>query len=233
MSLDSSSSRDIGSKSDPALDMKIQSLFSRETPTLQREQSTRSSCSSSSAYQDELRLRSLAAQHKGWAQTLPCDAPLRVHSTSEEADWHQRRPMQRAPTLLVASPPGAVLETVELNAAAANPLYLWKRSDVTGSVLSTVADTGRLSLGQQTRLLVRCKVYMWLVVTLCALLYVVTGIQFWATTWLIVQKRVNENYVRLVFSITAATCPTAGVFLGRNGWRSGGVEEWRGGGVNG
>jgi len=64
--------------------------------------------------------------------------------------------------------------------------------------------------------LVRNKTYMFIVISLTALYFVVTGIQYWATDYLETELHGNSTTVRLQFLFTSATAPVAGVIFG--GW---------------
>jgi len=62
--------------------------------------------------------------------------------------------------------------------------------------------------------LVMNPLYVWTVFSLCALYFVVTGIQFWTTEFLIAIYEVPRHVVVGAFAGTAATAPTLGVVLG-------------------
>eukprot|EP00743_Colponemidia_sp_Colp-15_P000739 GILK01000818.1.p1 GENE.GILK01000818.1~~GILK01000818.1.p1 ORF type:complete len:578 (+),score=69.61 GILK01000818.1:89-1822(+) len=74
----------------------------------------------------------------------------------------------------------------------------------------------RMTVMRQLKIIAKCKVYIWTVVALCALFFVVTGIQFWITEFLTTYLKTDKNVVLGAFAIVCATGPTAGVFFG--GW---------------
>lgn len=116
---------------------------------------------------------------------------------------------------MAPSPAGAVLESLEMAAGFDNPLVLRRILTVKHDLeAQPPLEKRRKTAREQIRLLFQSQVYIWTVFTLCALLYVVTGIQYWSTKYFIVEKQAEESYVRIVFSATAATAPTTGVFLG-------------------
>eukprot|EP00916_Digyalum_oweni_P015174 GHVL01024780.1.p1 GENE.GHVL01024780.1~~GHVL01024780.1.p1 ORF type:complete len:653 (+),score=139.80 GHVL01024780.1:28-1986(+) len=63
--------------------------------------------------------------------------------------------------------------------------------------------------------LARNGIFMWMVVALCALYFVVTGVQFWTTKYLLgAYPSVKREAILAAFAITAATAPTLGVLFG-------------------
>lgn len=50
--------------------------------------------------------------------------------------------------------------------------------------------------------------------TLCALLFVVTGVQFWGTVFFATSLRLTPTAAMLTFAAVAATSPLAGVVMG-------------------
>lgn len=69
--------------------------------------------------------------------------------------------------------------------------------------------------GQVKRLL-ECKIFVWVTWALAFLYFVVTGIQFWITDYLVTQLGADPPSVVIAFALTSLTAPTAGVFFG--GW---------------
>jgi len=83
----------------------------------------------------------------------------------------------------------------------------------------SVSSSGSQSLHNITMwgtiaLLVKNPVFMFVSLGLSGLYFVVTGIQFWGTSFLITVLSGNEQEVRLLFMATAATAPVAGVVFG-------------------
>ena len=60
------------------------------------------------------------------------------------------------------------------------------------------------------------KIYILIVVALSALYFVVSGVQFWATAYLIADVNSNEYLVMSLFVLTCSSAPILGVFFG--GW---------------
>ena len=82
---------------------------------------------------------------------------------------------------------------------------------------------------EQLCLLFQTKLFVVNTVGLSFLFFVVTGMQFWVTEYLLVVVNANFATILISFSITSATAPTAGVIFG--GWvidRLGGFEGDRG-----
>eukprot|EP00922_Rhytidocystis_sp_ex-Travisia-forbesii_P054071 GHVS01080220.1.p1 GENE.GHVS01080220.1~~GHVS01080220.1.p1 ORF type:complete len:1024 (+),score=243.20 GHVS01080220.1:63-3134(+) len=87
-------------------------------------------------------------------------------------------------------------------------------SSVVGEVGGPMVRKKHPSLRQSLRSLRRSPVYIWSVFTLCALIFVVTGVQFWATKYFTDFLQIEEWVARTSFCATAATAPTAGVLMG-------------------
>ena len=56
--------------------------------------------------------------------------------------------------------------------------------------------------------------YAWPMLTVCALLYVVTGVQFWGTLFFSSTLHLSPSAAVLTFAAVAATSPVAGVVMG-------------------
>lgn len=133
--------------------------------------------------------------------------------------------LRRAPSLLVPSPAGAVLETLEFSAGPDVPHILSRTPTQKNKVVQEGQDPATpgplrkvsvrsMSVFHNLKLLFQPRLYRWTVVTLCALLFVITGIQFWGTTYFVTGKRIEPRHVYFAISSTAATGPAAGVFFG-------------------
>lgn len=139
---------------------------------------------------------------------------------------YQTHFLNHAPSLLVPSPAGAVLETLEISGqsgfsflrkqqpgeaiVASNTQNLPDRS----SGLLRSMSLRSMSVFHQLKLLLGLRVYCWTVVTLCGLLFVITGIQFWGTTYFTKGRHIERRYVLLCVSAVAATGPATGVLFG-------------------
>jgi len=66
----------------------------------------------------------------------------------------------------------------------------------------------------QFYLLMKNPLYVSIVVALCGLLYVVTGIQYWSTIYFLTYLRADPALVFSFFAVCCATGPTVGVILG-------------------
>ena len=73
-----------------------------------------------------------------------------------------------------------------------------------------------LGVLQQLRKLITSALYMWLVFGLAGLYFVVTGIQFWVTDYMVVVLKQELVTVQTGFAICSITGPILGVFFG--GW---------------
>jgi len=62
--------------------------------------------------------------------------------------------------------------------------------------------------------LLHCPIYLWLTFALAGLYWVVTGIQFWITKYMIQVLDTDEQQAAYGFAFTSLTGPTAGVFFG-------------------
>eukprot|EP00946_MAST-07B_sp_MAST-7B-sp1_P005351 g5351.t1 len=83
-----------------------------------------------------------------------------------------------------------------------------------------------LSMGQQMCIILTRPVFLWIVGGLSGLYFVVTGIQFWVTAYMINVVGAKKIDVQIAFAITSLTGPLAGVFFG--GWlvdKMGGYKE--------
>eukprot|EP00667_Euglena_gracilis_P005513 EG_transcript_5551 len=106
----------------------------------------------------------------------------------------------------------------------------------TGSAANSIADMGRQSrkgmaqvrmVCRQTRKLLFSALWLSTCMALCALYFVVTGIQLWITPYLQAPPiAANMNLIVMGFTATSATAPILGVLFG--GWvvdRVGGYQE--------
>lgn len=78
----------------------------------------------------------------------------------------------------------------------------------------------------QLRELSSCYIYIWLTLTLSILYFVVTGIQFWVTDYLVTELGADHATVVMMFAICAVTGPVCGLMFG--GWfidRIGGYRD--------
>lgn len=98
----------------------------------------------------------------------------------------------RVPTLMTPSPAGAVLETLEVAAGfdcrtvlKSIPTMRIDAEAPPSSPLPGKKRSGASVVLDQFRLLFRSQIYIWTVFTLCALLFVVTGIQYWSTKFFV------------------------------------------------
>ena len=93
------------------------------------------------------------------------------------------------------------------------------------SILSE--DTGaQRSLLSTVKALFGIKVYRYLVAAMAALYFVVTGVQYWGTSYMLVVLGAPRPLVTTVFVICAASAPTSGVFFG--GWSIDSVGGYKG-----
>jgi hypothetical protein len=58
------------------------------------------------------------------------------------------------------------------------------------------------------------KIYMYTMLSICCLLFIVTGIQFWISDYMINIMKVEEGKVFITFAIVCITAPTLGVLAG-------------------
>merc|ERR1711871_889882 len=70
-----------------------------------------------------------------------------------------------------------------------------------------------LSISQQLCKLLNSALYMRLVFALSGLYFIVTGIQFWATIYMVEKVGANPLTVKTGFVLTSITGPLIGVFL--------------------
>lgn len=63
-------------------------------------------------------------------------------------------------------------------------------------------------------LLMSNKIYTFVMLSICCLLFVVTGIQFWITDYMRIILQIEERTVYITFSIVCISAPTMGVILG-------------------
>ena len=71
-------------------------------------------------------------------------------------------------------------------------------------------DTIMSQLGE----LSRCYLYIWLTLTISILYFVVTGIQFWVTDYMVTVLKAEQAIVTVMFSLCAVTGPVAGLIFG-------------------
>jgi MFS family permease len=84
----------------------------------------------------------------------------------------------------------------------------------------------KLSFSEQIKILSRCRVWMCVTVALAALFFVVTGIQYWITDYMVKVLNCDPHFVIIGFAITSLTGPVLGVFFG--GWvidKTGGYKD--------
>ena len=60
------------------------------------------------------------------------------------------------------------------------------------------------------------RIFMFTVLALCALFFVVTGIQFWVTSYIIVVIGKTQAEVTPAFGVTSIVAPILGVLAGGN-----------------
>eukprot|EP00744_Colponema_vietnamica_P005024 GILI01007410.1.p1 GENE.GILI01007410.1~~GILI01007410.1.p1 ORF type:complete len:579 (+),score=197.95 GILI01007410.1:84-1820(+) len=87
-----------------------------------------------------------------------------------------------------------------------------RRASRIDSVWSAKPET--VSVWVQLKLIFSNKIFMCTVFSLCSLFFVVTGIQFWITEYLLRFIVHDKPVVLAVFAAVAATGPTVGVFMG-------------------
>lgn len=73
-----------------------------------------------------------------------------------------------------------------------------------------------LPVTKQLRIITRSSVFVLLTGALSSLCFVVTGIQFWITEYMLAVIRGNYGTVLIAFSAVSATAPTLGVVIGGN-----------------
>jgi len=88
------------------------------------------------------------------------------------------------------------------------------RRDSRASSRPRVVSAAELVERSAVRRLLSSPIYMWTVLGLAALFFVVTGIQFWVTKYLIVVIGKQQADVTAAFGVTSITAPIAGVFIG-------------------
>jgi len=76
------------------------------------------------------------------------------------------------------------------------------------------APSQQPSLWQELCSLASNPVYVAMVMAISALYFVVTGIQFWGTSYLLLSLGGSRMTVNIMFMVTAASAPTLGVFFG-------------------
>ncbi len=58
------------------------------------------------------------------------------------------------------------------------------------------------------------KIYLFTMMSICCLLFIITGIQFWITDYMIEILKVDKSKVYVTFAIVCITAPTLGVIFG-------------------
>lgn len=90
------------------------------------------------------------------------------------------------------------------------------KSEPEGKEIKNSQYNNTLTMSQQLIMLLKSSVYMWLVFALCGLYFVVTGIQFWGTDYMVDVIKADIITVQAGFAITSITGPLIGVIFG--GW---------------
>eukprot|EP00128_Syssomonas_multiformis_P018483 Colp12_sorted_trinity150504_noHs@25141 len=93
--------------------------------------------------------------------------------------------------------------------------------------VDVIPDAAPTKIWPQLKLLFRRPVFIWTVNCLCALYFVVTGIQLWVTAYLTDVILAPKGKVVTAFAITSATGPILGVVFG--GWLMDRVGGYQGG----
>ncbi len=70
------------------------------------------------------------------------------------------------------------------------------------------------SIVQQTKMILGNKTLVLTSVSLCSLFYVVTGVQYWSSLYMIKILQISPKYAMISFGFIAITAPLAGVFVG-------------------
>jgi MFS family permease len=89
-------------------------------------------------------------------------------------------------------------------------------SEVVDSDGNRIVDMSSISLYGAACVLFKMPVYRSVVLSMSALYFVVTGVQFWGTSYLIIGLKAPVIMVQCFFIFVAATAPTSGVIFG--GW---------------
>ena len=90
------------------------------------------------------------------------------------------------------------------------------KEEANSAALSNSKYDNSLTMWQQLRMLVGSALYMWLVFALSGLYFVVTGIQFWVTDYMVEVIKTPLVQVQTGFAVTSITGPLIGVIFG--GW---------------
>ena len=91
-----------------------------------------------------------------------------------------------------------------------------RRADSLSDYLSGVRDASQISIWLQIRILWRAKVFVWTSLGLSALYFVVAGIQFWVTQFIVEVLSISYSDALGAFTLVSATGPVGGVIFG--GW---------------
>mmetsp|Transcript_48296 Transcript_48296/g.136481 ORF Transcript_48296/g.136481 Transcript_48296/m.136481 type:complete len:491 (+) Transcript_48296:106-1578(+) len=97
------------------------------------------------------------------------------------------------------------------------------RPSLTDTYAASFLEGERPSTRQEIRSLVTNPVYSWTCLTLCALCFVVTGVQYWSSEYFKVTYQIPDAEVTSYFIAVAGTAPILGVILG--GYL---VDKWGG-----
>jgi hypothetical protein len=95
---------------------------------------------------------------------------------------------------------------------------LWQYTEEGGGT-----NASRIGLSKQLRLLWRSPIYVYTTLGLASLFFVLTGIQFWITSYLTTTMDASYRLVLGSFTAISATAPVAGLLLG------GSLIDWQGG----
>lgn len=80
--------------------------------------------------------------------------------------------------------------------------------------IDTIPLAHLASFWEQIRMLISNWLFIWITLALCSLYYVVTGIQYWITIYLIEILHANPIDVLILFSFTCISAPLVGVMVG-------------------
>eukprot|EP00743_Colponemidia_sp_Colp-15_P005798 GILK01006233.1.p1 GENE.GILK01006233.1~~GILK01006233.1.p1 ORF type:complete len:526 (-),score=55.22 GILK01006233.1:108-1685(-) len=91
-----------------------------------------------------------------------------------------------------------------------------RRNNVSGARprMDSVDIRQKQEVWRQFKTLLQCRLFVWMTLALCALYFVVTGIQYWITKYMITVLGADRLLVILSFAITCITAPSVGVFVG-------------------
>lgn len=123
----------------------------------------------------------------------------------------RRRVEARRPSILEGQPTGTyfVGSEGEVVQSRARIDSLWMYLE--GGESAATADVTK-----QLRILWRCRIFILITFSLSALFFVVTGIQFWVTDYLVTVRNGDKATILAGFALTSATGPAFGVIFG--GW---------------